>query len=209
MNLIKSLVPPIAVAGYNKLSAIAPRKRELFEGDGQLFKKIAARAKVYGEYGVGQSTNWVYANTTARILAVDTSKRWIDCVIADKAVNSRIHATWVDLGELGDWGRPTSYEKHENFDRYVNSIWSEPEKPDVVLVDGRFRVSCFLHSLLHSAPGTAIFFDDYCNRPHYHIVEELLRPTQTCGRQALFSTPHELDRARVARLAKSFLYVMD
>jgi hypothetical protein len=209
MNLVKSLVPPVAVTGYNKVSALTPRRRELFEGDGKLFERIVRKAAVYGEYGVGKSTDWVYANTTARILAVDTSRDWIETVTAGKADKFRISAHWVDLGELGEWGRPKTYEKHEHFFEYVNSIWSHSEKPDVVLVDGRFRVCCFLHSLLESAPGTVIFFDDYRDRPQYHIVEEALRPTQTCGRQALFVTPDELDRAKVARLATSFLYVMD
>jgi hypothetical protein len=48
----------------------------------------------------------------------------------------------------------------------VHSPWRRGAvKPDLVLIDGRFRLACFLHPLLAAAPGTPILFDDYTNRP--------------------------------------------
>jgi hypothetical protein len=70
-------------------------------------------------------------------------------------------------------------------------------------------VCCFFTSLLQATPGTIVVFDDYINRPHYHIVEELLVPFEWCGRQAIFSVPPDLDRQRALALADRFLYVTD
>jgi hypothetical protein len=87
----------------------------------------------------------------------------------------------VDIGEVKDWGYPASYEKRENFQAYTDFLWVHDDKPDMVLVDGRFRVCCFLTTLLNANPGTVIIFDDYTNRQIYHVVEEIVRPRETCG----------------------------
>jgi hypothetical protein len=210
MNMLKSLVPPILNVAVKKLTAPWRTRGDerLFDGDEASFIKHVSNAKVYAEYGVGQSTDWVYRNTSAMILAVDSSKQWIHNVVADKT-GTRIDAQWVDLGALGEWGRPLTYKQRDNFVHYMKSPWVRSVTPDVVLIDGRFRVCCFLTSILQATPDTIIVFDDYINRPHYHIVEELLAPFEWCGRQAIFSVPAELDRQRAMALADRFLYVTD
>ena len=135
-------------------------------------------------------------------------RQWINKVIADKT-GPRIDAQWVDLGALGDWGRPLTYEHRDNFVHYVRSPWVRSATPDVVLIDGRFRVCCFLTCLLQAKQDTILVFDDYIDRPHYHIVEELLPPFEWCGRQAIFSVSPDFDRQRATALADRFLYVMD
>jgi hypothetical protein len=210
MNMLKSLVPPILIPAMKKLAAPwrTPSEERLFDGNEASFIKHVSKAKVYAEYGVGQSTDWVYRNTSATILAVDTSQQWIDKVIADKN-EPRIDVQWVDLGALGDWGWPLTYKQRDNFIQYMKSPWVRSATPDVVLIDGRFRVCCFFNSILQAAPGTIIIFDDYLDRPQYHIVEELLPPFEWCGRQAIFSVAADLDRQRALALADRFLYVMD
>ena len=92
----------------------------------------------------------------------------------------------------------------------MHSPWRHgPVKPDLVLIDGRFRVACFLHSLLAADAGTPLLFDDYTNRPHYHLVEEFCPIAQSEGRQALFRVPEELDREVIGRELEGFLMVRD
>ena len=95
----------------------------------------------------------------------------------------------ADLGVVKAWGRPAGYDLEENFSVYTDWIWLHNEKPDVVLVDGRFRVCSFLTSLLQAESGTKIIFDDYVNRQHYHFVERFISPVAFFGRQALFIVP--------------------
>jgi hypothetical protein len=201
-------VPPFVILGLKKIRSLFPSHKELFNGDGELFKKYVAKAKLYGEYGVGESTQYVFQNTTAVIRGVDTSQRWIQHVMQDKLGSARIDLQWVDVGPLDDWGRPSDYSKRANFSHYVESLWKGAEKPDVVLVDGRFRVSCFLYSLAQAAPETVIIFDDYTERPFYHVVEEFLSPTSVCGRQAIFCVPEGLDREKLLAESMRFNFVI-
>ena len=85
----------------------------------------------------------------------------------------------------------------------------ENKKPELVLIDGRFRVACFLFSLINGSPGTKIIFDDYVNRPHYHVVEEFIKPIETCGIQALFIIPKNLDYNNIEKTIEQFVHVFD
>ena len=90
------------------------------------------------------------------------------------------------MGEVSDWGNPTSFKNRENFSAYANWFWTLNIEPDLVVIDGRFRVLCFLTSIKFAPVGTIILFDDYANRPFYHVAEEFLTVGERCGRQALF-----------------------
>jgi hypothetical protein len=205
----KLITPPIILKAVKVAFNSASGGRRLFDGDSRSFERVVASAKVYAEYGVGMSTDYVASRYNIPIIAVDTSKEWVDLVRSRNGIKDHIQIAWVDVGPLGDWGRPINYSYRDRFLRYIQSVWSTEYTPDVVLVDGRFRVACFLQSLLSGPPGTTIVFDDYANRPHYHLIEEFLSPFERCGRQALFRIPTEFDRrAAQAELAR-FTYVMD
>lgn len=153
-------------------------------------------------------------NTAANIYATDTSSVWLDAVRdqVPTEASGRLNLTHVDLGGLKKWGRPSTYTHRDNFPDYGNLMWRHSAAdPDLVLVDGRFRVFCFLTSLRHARPGTHILFDDYMSRPHYHVVEEFAERADRCGRQALFIVPDK-DALEIERLdaeISAFRYVMD
>ncbi len=184
----------------------------LFDGDDHLFKDVIKLSKNYGEYGCGLSTEWVLKNTNANILSVDSSKEWIDKISSKNAVyNKRLKLQYIDLGKVENWGRPVGYEKSYNFINYFNWIWNQDILPDTVLIDGRFRVCCFLTSLKYANENTKIIFDDYNNRPYYHVVEKFVKKEQTCGRQALFIVKNKndinIDLLNIE--INNFHYVMD
>ena len=160
----------------------------LFDGDDGLFKKLILDAKIYFEYGCGKSTEYTYKNSKASIFSVDTSKEWAFKILnlSKGSSNDRLSVKWIDVGDVGDWGYPISFEKSHNFINYANWFWNFRLKPDLVLIDGRFRILCFLTSIKFASIGTKIIFDDYTNRPFYHVVERFLKIKSTCGRQALF-----------------------
>lgn len=185
----------------------------LFKGDDVLFKDILSSAEVYGEYGCGASTDWVLNNTKASVMATDTSKQWLDFVANKLSATQRERFSYnhVDLGELKSWGRPLNYAKRENFSQYTDWVWQQEKKPDTILVDGRFRVCCFLTTLKHAEEGTKIIFDDYINRPHYHLVEDYLKKQDEYGRQGFFVVPNKssLDMKSIEEEIVNFRHVMD
>ncbi len=186
--------------------------KTLFDGDDSLFKDVLKTSKIFGEYGCGSSTEWVLKNTNANILSVDSSRDWVDKISSGNAAyNKRIKLKHIDLGEVENWGRPIGYEKSYNFINYFNWIWTQDIIPDTVLIDGRFRVCCFLTSIKYGKENTKIIFDDYNNRPYYHVIEKFIKKEQTCGRQALFIVENKkninIDLLNIE--INNFRYVMD
>ena len=189
------------------------RSGTLFKGDDNLFKDVLVDTQLYGEYGCGASTDWVLNHTKASVMAIDTSKQWLDFVANKLSANQRDRFKYshVDMGELRSWGRPISYANRKNFSLYTDWLWQQDQKPDTILIDGRFRVCCFLTTLKHAPVGTKILFDDYTDRPHYHLVEDYLKREEEYGRQALFKVPERssLDLSGIEEDIVNFRHVMD
>ncbi len=209
-KIFKSFLPFILRLLYLKLRGL--NNNYLFDGDDSLFKKEVSNSKVYGEYGCGKSTKWTIKNTDCIVLSVDTSNAWIKKIeteLSNWKLRLKIHH--CDLGTLAKWGTPVSYEKKELFPNYTDFLWKQPEKPDTVLIDGRFRVCCFLTTLKLADEGTRIIFDDYINRPHYHFIEKYVPRITVCGRQCLFIVPpkYNLDINELSKDIESFRFVMD
>ena len=106
--------------------------------------------------------------------------------ICEIKTDDRLNLKWIDVGEIENWGKPKSFKMRKNFLDYAIWLWKQNKEPDLVLIDGRFIILCFLTTLKFSPPGTKIIFDDYKERQFYHVVEEFCPIIDRCGRQALF-----------------------
>jgi hypothetical protein len=211
-KIIKGLIPPIFIVLYKKNFEKKPSPDLLFDGDDKLFKRVIKNAKTYGEYGCGASTKWVLNNTNSKVIAVDTSKEWVEEVLSDNESNNhRLNIKYINLGELGRFGMPIDYRKSKSFSEYTDFFWEQDVKPDLILVDGRFRVCCFLTSLMYADEGTYILFDDYIDRTYYHFIEKFVSRAEECGQQCLFIVPpsKEIDFDDLKKDIDSFRYVMD
>jgi hypothetical protein len=186
------------------------QQEELFDGDSRLFRSLLKKSSCYFEYGCGKSTKWVLENTSTHIYSVDTDKFWCHQVLKSTGPElfSRLKVYYVDVGKTGNWGYPISYSERKNFRKYISGLWGINVNADCVLIDGRFRIACFLETVRKAPVGCRIIFDDYRDRPHYHIAEEFLPVREYCGRQALFEV-QEGDREKVSEsLVQSFQMVM-
>ena len=216
-KFLKLILPPILTRISSFLVNYRKRKHlnhpnTLFDGNDSLFKEEIKKVGLYGEYGCGKSTKWVLNNSTANVIAVDTSNEWVDAVKKDnQSNNNRLNIHYSNLGDVGSWGRPLSYEEICSFSEYTDYIWKQKKTPKLVLVDGRFRVCCFLTSLKFAEEGTKILFDDYIIRPHYHFVEKYVSRFKECGRQCMFVVPSkaEIDMDELDKDIISFRNVME
>mgnify|MGYP001275016744 FL=1 len=209
-KLLKYSVPPIFSIIYYKFKNIS--HNTLFDGDDEMFKRIIKTTKLYGEYGCGKSTNWVIKNSKIDILSVDTSALWVQKTVDINHQNkNRLKIKHIDFGEVGESGYPINYNKIENINYYGEWIWKHYKKPDMVLIDGRFRVFCFLTSLKYAEEGTNIIFDDYIFRHNYHYVEKYLKRTEVLGRQCLFIVPSKdkIDMKSLEQDINHFKFVMN
>jgi hypothetical protein len=95
------------------------------------------------------------------------------------------------------------------WEQYAKAPWRYfriiGQQPDLVLVDGRFRVACVLESLLSLSPSseTQILLDDYIDRPHYTVVEQYA-DVELVGRMAVLRPRRLVDRIGVRRLVRQY-----
>lgn len=197
----------------NLLGATKKQVSDIFDSeDWSLFRSLSMSANFFAEWGSGLSTFYAASQKSIRkVVSVETDPVWADKVRSfEKEDAKKIELRLVDFGTVKAWGRPTTYSKIKNVWEYSSAPFQGGYKPDLILVDGRFRVHCFLVALLKAEPGTRIIFEDYVNRHHYHIVERFVSPTEIRGKQALFTVDTRLlDRPRINSLSKKFSYVMD
>lgn len=160
------------------------------------FKDYLSRSRVYVEYGAGGST--FYAAKSARvpiIVSVETDPDWVELMCEELSnISVDLYLEHCDIGPVVDWGRPASNEHYRRYSSYASRPWGRVRElgvvPDTVLIDGRFRVASFLYTLLSARVGTIVMFDDYIDRPHYHVVEQFCPMLELHGRMAVFSVRH-------------------
>ena len=161
-----------------------------FDGETQVFQEACQEASCVLEYGCGLSSNWVLTNTNAGLISVDNSEYWLERIFAPHRQSNRVTEIYVDTGETRKWGIPLNYEKRDNFIKYIEAPWKLQDRViDVILIDGRFRIACFICSLLNARVGAKIIFDDFAQSSKYQIVNEFLAPIKVDARQALFIVP--------------------
>lgn len=150
-----------------------------------------AEAQVVLEYGAGGSTLVGAEGAGKTVFSVESDPAWVARLQGWFAANppgAKVHLHHVDIGPIQSWGQPAGDSHWRNWVSYPFSVWDRPDfiQPDVVLIDGRFRVACFMAVLAGIDRPVTVLFDDYVNRPAYHRVERLVSPVGTIGRMALF-----------------------
>jgi len=157
-----------------------------------LLRQVYAEKDAILEYGSGGSTLLAASQPHSLVMSVESDRAWAENLqrVLDRdfpKADVRLH--WTDIGPTGKWGRPTSQRAWQRFHLYPISVWDMPwfRHPDLILIDGRFRVGCLLTALFRIERPVTVLFDDYVNRPHYRrAVETFVRPVQTIGRMARF-----------------------
>lgn len=130
------------------------------------------------EFGSGGSTRYFCENGMGVLFSVESDPEWHALINGDPAIRffvkrNRLISLCPDIGPCvrHGWGNPQGPARPEWL-RYHQDVWRllDPYSPDVVLVDGRFRVACVCQALLRCKPDAAILVHDFAERPHYHDV---------------------------------------
>lgn len=143
------------------------------------FKQFLAGCQNYFEYGSGGSTCLAAnLNSIASISSVESSADWIDKLANQDCIKERLEEgsitiKYVDINaNPTNWGYPKDDSLKDNWPIYYNAILEADPKPDLILVDGRFRVSCALNCYKVMDDSTIMLIHDYKQRPTYHVIEE-------------------------------------
>ena len=121
-----------------------------------LYAGLLAGARTVIEYGTGGSTLLALGAGVPCLVSVESDAGWIGMLrelpaIAEAERQGRLTFVHVDIGRVGKWGKPVDSSGAARYAAYASAPWSHCEVPDVVFVDGRFRVACALETVLHSA----------------------------------------------------------
>lgn len=173
-------------------------------------RRLYADATVILEYGSGGSTVLAAEMVGKTVFSVETDPDWCDMMqryLDHAGTTSDVTLHYADIGKVGKWGRPVSNRKWDRYHAYPNSVWDLPDfkPPDLVLVDGRFRVACALTALLRTEQPLTLLFDDYGGRQSYHAIEQFVQPVETRGRMARFEIePTPLPRAKLTEILRLY-----
>jgi predicted RNA methylase len=176
------------------------------EAEAAMLRAAYGGASVILEYGTGGSTLAAADMPGKTIFAVESDRRWLSMMrdwIAAHPGASPVHLHRADIGETRRWGRPRTELRWRQFADYPLGVWDRDDflHPDVVLIDGRFRVGCFLATILRIIRPVTVLFDDYLPRLGYRAVEEWFAPVAIIGRMAQFQvSPVTLNPAHLRRV---------
>jgi hypothetical protein len=172
------------------------------------FRQLVSGAQNYLEYGSGGSTLMAH-RYVRNLVSVESDRRFLRAVQRrlerqePAAETTLIH---VNIGITEHWGKPVftkpTSRRLRRWRDYARAPWnffrSHSLEPDLILIDGRFRVACALESLLNLSPENPcrILVDDYASRPEYQAVEQVADLVEMKGRMAVFAKRPDMDRER-------------
>ena len=148
------------------------------------FYKYLKQGTCYYEFGSGGST--VVACNSNNILSVVSAES--DTTFYEKMCThfspkpAKLAFRFIDVGCKGNWGYPSPSCPRSTYERYYKSI---DGNPDLVLIDGRFRVACALYTWFAVDGAAIVLFDDFFDRPFYHVVLEYYNVLEKAGRLAV------------------------
>lgn len=166
-----------------------------FDADGlSFFLDRIKSCACYLEFGSGGSTV-VVAKLGVPFTVVESDRQFLSAV--RRKVDSGPNRPgrrflFSNIGMTTDWGCPlfddTTPMRIAKWRRYPFAPWPMSPLPDLILIDGRFRVACALVTIknLYDKLDFEILVDDYVDRPHYHAIERFAQLHATHGRMAVF-----------------------
>jgi hypothetical protein len=188
------------------------------------FAETLRGAKRYLEYGTGGST-YLAAKFGIEFIAVDSDPYFLKSVrkkIREDGFSRPVGQTYhyADIGLTAHWGRPIgaglgSAARLERFRRYSDpppECFEGGRTPDLVLVDGRFRVACVLKALrmLRNERGWTIALDDYGDRPEFHAIADFAEIDHLVnGRMAVIKSAKAVDSDFLESAIRKYETVLD
>jgi glycosyltransferase involved in cell wall biosynthesis len=181
-----------------------------------VFLKYLKECKYYFEYGCGGSTMLVSKlNNIKNIESVDNIKEWITILQQNNYIDERINdktlkINYIDTnGDKNNWGRPLNNLPIKNYELYQSSIKKCDFKPDIIFIDGRFRVACAINSLSIMTDDTVLLIHDYTHRKEYHILEEFFVKIETIFSLNVFKRKKGLKLSTINNILNKYTIISD
>ena len=130
------------------------------------------------EFGCGGSTQFFFEQGALHVVSVESDPDWIREMRQNPVTGyflrkKRWWPQYADIGPVKKWGYPINATPSPGWSQYHQTIWDTLpyDRPDIVLIDGRFRVACLCQALLREKHGSPlVVVHDFWERDCYHIV---------------------------------------
>lgn len=173
----------------------------------KFFKEVCSNKKIFLEYGSGGSTIWLLKKNK-KIYSVESNPgfyEYMNSINLVKRSTDNLRYRFIDLGPTNVWGKPLTTTHSNDWPAYYSEIWNDidatSDKVDIVFIDGRFRVSCCLYTILktleHNWKDTVFLFHDFWRRKKYHEVLEFLQEIKSAEQLAMFKSKDHIDTKNV------------
>lgn len=179
----------------------------------QYFIKMIKKTKFYLEYGSGSSTI-LAKNIKKRFLSIETDKSFFNYMRKLKI----IEVIYSNIGPTKYYSfpiLPTLLLKNQ-IKKYANQTNNFYQKfgslPDLVLVDGRFRVFVTLMVIdfflkKNQNKNLTIVIDDYKFRKNYHVLEKIVK-IKLIGRLGIINLNNKtkINLSKLNKFSEKFIY---
>jgi hypothetical protein len=179
------------------------------------FSNTLGKASIYLEYGSGGSTKAAArCQSITSITSVESDPDYVekhvldDQQVQESVASGRLKFILVDIGPTGDWGRPKDRSKTHLWPNYALSPHMHGPKPNLILIDGRFRVACSLVSMMQ-APEAVLLIHDYTVRREYHLLERFLTITDTVDTLVCCRRSDNFNELKAKKIIQKYLYEPD
>jgi hypothetical protein len=162
-----------------------------------LTKSLAqiTKSKCVLEFGAGSST-LLFAQSAKEVFSVESDRQFASHVEEELrmcGLSSKAQILYANIGITKSYGQPVKFLKlfyKHRYRQYTNIFFDNSSfafNPEIVFIDGRFRVWCALQSCARIQNDFLLIFDDYFSRSEYHVIESLLGPARRfSGDTAIF-----------------------
>jgi hypothetical protein len=152
------------------------------------------------------------------VVSVDNDRAFM-AAVAEKVLEvpgaeGRFKPIFIDIGWTEKWGRPLNEVRSraniERWRRYTEAPWEYLEAkalvPDLVFVDGRFRVACVLETLLRlpDSSDCTVMFDDFALRTTTYGAILEFADGERVGRALVLHRKSPFDRKGCARALRAY-----
>jgi hypothetical protein len=182
----------------------------------QFFNNVLAGRKRILEFGSGGSTLKLLKLDRV-VYSVESNPAFhgmMNKILKIKLYNKigKLIYRYINIGRTDTWGRPMGEEKKMLWKNYVSEIWNEihntNDKLDLIYIDGRFRVSCALFTLMKQEDccqkGYIVLIHDFWVRPEYHVLLEFYNIENSMENLVALSPKREIDMSHIALLIEKY-----
>ena len=162
------------------------------------------KSKKVLEFGSGGSTI-LLAAIVEKLISIESDKKFaaqVNRKLESLNYKSKASVIYANIGPTKSFGQPFSFlspifkHRYKNYARVFDNLDKQFE-PDIVFVDGRFRVWCSIQACKKLESNFTLIIDDYFDRKEYHEIENFLGPAKVfCDNTAYFDVQtEEIDKS--------------